>query len=669
MSRLAFEEGMKIRIDESLYIIDALQKNSLSNSIYFSPLDDTKKKIPNSPVKVLSHSELTRKLINNEACVFDSNIHHPTVNLFLSNEQIKNQEMWCDFAEEHIKRHAKHLMSDANIDESRSLFNWDKYNSTHFSRSTCQAKVKAYIESNKNPRVLINYGAASRKGTTRFTEETEDVIFDYFTDYYFVRSDKTAKSVNKIADLIRCKIIELNKKEPERYPKTPSKASIYRRLNGLEAEMSINKTLSKQQQKHLRYELGREYIGVSPMERVEMDAVYINLGINNESGSYLGTLVAMFAIDTYSRCIVGYSIHVGVKASESEDLAIECVKNIMAPKENLNWICSGIPIKLITDATTAAIGSEYRAMLVNLGVMPITTVSNSPWQKPFIESFFRTLRREFLAQLPGYLGSKTRVNNSHLEQTETAKLHAVLTLQEFEVELQKFITETYHQSGHGGLNQRAPIDVWSSKVNENPLLICKPSPEYIPGSFRAWVSKNHTLYANGSIKLKNEKYVSPELKDLSLSGVEKVDCFYSDIDTSSIVVKVERQFFIVPIRPQNYHDGAGSQQAELDAARKSQFNECEPSVRKHYEYDTAKRTKMGLQDFKKAKAAQAEENELDTGKKAHKRKKYDNTKSIDISADNAHEKILNAVNCTLDSDVNSEIDIGDGDEFPIGEEL
>jgi len=60
---------------------------------------------------------------------------------------------------------------------------------------------------------------------------------------------------------------------------------------------------------------------------------------------------------------------------------------------------------------------------------------------------------------------------------------------------------------------------------------------------------------------------------------------------------------------------------------------------------------------------------LDTGKKAHKRKKYDNTKSIDISADNAHEKILNAVNCTLDSDVNSEIDIGDGDEFPIGEEL
>ncbi|MBH0074771.1 transposase family protein [Pseudoalteromonas sp. SWYJ118] len=665
MASMNLNEGMKFRIDESLYVIDALQHSSLSNSIFLSPLDETQTKIACANVKVLTRSELMKKLINNEASFYDSNTYQSTVESLLSDEQIKNQEMWHNFVEEHITRHSKNLTKVDNIDESRMLFDWNKYGSSYFCRSTCQAKVKAYIDSNRNPRKLINLGAVSRKGKARFTQDTEDLINDFFTDNYLIRSDRTAKSVNKIADLIRSKVTQLNKVKPDKYPKVPSKASIYRRLKDLEAELIINKTLSKQQNKLLRYKLGREFIGENPFERIEMDAIYINLGINNESGAYLGTLVVMVAIDTCTRCIVGYSVSVGKKVSESADLAIECLKSIIARKENIYWPCHGVPVKLITDATTAAIGNAYKIMALELGVTPIITVSGSPWKKPFIESFFRTLRREFLAKLPGYLGSKTRVNNTHLEQGETAESHAVMTLQEFDEELQKFITGTYHKSGHGGLNQRSPIDFWHKKVSKNPLLICEPNPQFTPDKFRGGVSMNHTLYKNGSIKLKNEQYASSELKELSVSGVEKVDCFYSNIDTSSIVVKANEAIFVVPIRAGNPHIEAGTQQAELDTARINQFSESDVSPRQHYTYQSGKKTKEGLQSFKKVKAKKAEKKEQATGRKQPKRTKVDNGKSIKMNSSKTHEQIMNAINSVEIDDT----EIPAMPEFNVGVEL
>ena len=656
-------EGMKLRVDEHFYVVDAVQQNSLNKSIFLSPLDAAQKKIVGANVKVVTHQELMRKIKNNEASFYDQSTSHLTGVSLLSDKQIKDQEMWHSFVEEHLARHSKNYTSNTNIDESRMLFDWNKFNSKCFSKSTCQSKVKAYLDSNKDPRKLINYDAAScNKGKKRFTQETEDIIYDFFMDYYLVRSDKTAKSTNKISDLICIKVEQLNKEDPAKYPRVPSKSSIYRRLADIEAEMLINRTISKQKQKGLRYKLGREYIAEKPLERVEMDAVYINLGINSETGAYLGTLAVMFAIDTCTRCIVGYSIKVGKKVSESSDLAIECLKNIVMPKENIDWPCNGIPTKLYSDATTATIGSGYKIMAIVLGIMPMVTVSYSPWSKPFIESFFRTLRREFLSRLPGYLGSKTRVNNAHLEQGETAELHAAMTLQEFEEELQKFITQTYHTSGHGGLNQRAPIDVWQKKVSENPLLVCEPSPEFIPDRFRGGVSMNHTLYKNGSIKLKNEQYANSELKELSMSGVEKVDCFYSDIDTKNIVVRANKTLVVVPIRAKNHHDEVGIQQVELDVARIGKFNDICSSPRKHYSYKEGTR---GLKNFKKMKANQAENKEHETGRKKPNKLKFDNTKSIDMNDSNAREQIMNALKAAeADEPKNSTMP-----EFKVGDEL
>ncbi|MBN4057703.1 DDE-type integrase/transposase/recombinase [Pseudoalteromonas shioyasakiensis] len=658
------KQGTKFRMDNSSYIVRSIAQEHFDNMIFYSLLDDDSQKMSNARIECMTQSELHKKLINSEALLYERASDIPMQQLLTEN-QLNQMSMWQAFFDLHFEKHSKNFTAKHNVDESIAAFGWQSYNSRKYSRSTCQAKIKAYRDSGCDIRSSIGHGHHAKKSSKRMTAATEDLIYGYFCDYYLVRSDATAKSVHAIADMLRAKIRELSKSKPACYPVIPCVDTIYRRFHESLALLTTQKTLSKAEAKKLRYKLGREFVPEDPLERVEMDAVYINQGLNNDASKYLGTIVMMIAIDTCTRCPLGYSIHVGKNASESADLAIECLKSVVTPKDNPLWPAYGIPSKIITDATTATKGNMYKSLALQLGSNPIVTRSGEGQSKPFIESFFRTLRREFLSKLPGYLGSKTRINNSHLEATEDAELHASMTLEEFVAAFEDYITNTYMKSAHSGLKNRAPLDVWMNAISKNPLLQTVPENAEL-SEFRGCYRAKCKLYGNGSIKLKNEQYVSDELKALSLSDVKSVECFYSDIDTSSVVVKHQNDTFIVPLREMNHHTDVGVQQAELDAARNAQFSECDVVERKHYEYKYG--SKLGLPNFKKAKQKQAEKREIETGRKQAARTKYNNDKAIDVDSIDAREQILNSLNAQVA--VEEDIDTGATfDDFEPGGEL
>jgi len=664
MSRV-IKIGAKFQMDNSSYIVRSIAQEHFDNTIFYSLFDDDSQKMNNARVECMTQSEFHKKLIDSEALLYERASDIPMQQLLTEN-QLNQMELWQAFFDMHFAKHSKDFTAKHNVDETIEVFDWPGYNSKKYSRSLCQAKIKAYRDSGNDIRSVIGYGYHEKKNSKRLTAATEDLIYEYFCDYYLVRSDATSKSVHAIADMLRAKIRELSKSKPACYPVIPCVDTIYRRFRETLALLTTQKTLSKAEAKKLRYKLGREFVPEDPLERVEMDAVYINLGLNNDASKYLGTIVMMIAIDTCTRCPLGYSIHVGKNASESADLAIECLKSVVTPKDNPLWPTYGIPVKIITDATTATKGNLYKSLALQLGANSITARTGEGQSKPFIESFFRTLRREFLSKLPGYLGSKTRINNSHLEATEDAELHASMTLEEFVAAFEDYITNTYMKSAHSGLKNRAPLDVWMNAISKNPLLQTVPATVTELSEFRGCYRAKCTLYGNGSIKLKNEQYVSDELKALSLSGVKSVECFYSDIDTSSVVVKHQNDTFIVPIREMNHHDDAGVQQAELDVARNAQFSECDVVERKHYEYKTG--SKLGLPNFKKAKQKQAEKRERDTGRKQPARTKYNNDKAIDVDSIDAREQILRSLNAQVV--VEEDIDTGATfDDFEPGGEL
>ncbi|MDI4670741.1 DDE-type integrase/transposase/recombinase [Pseudoalteromonas shioyasakiensis] len=658
------KQGTKFRMDNSSYLVRSVAREHLDNMIFYSLFDDDSQKVNNARVECMTQPELYKKIIENEAVIYERASDIPMQQLLTEN-QLNQMSMWQAFFDLHFEKHYKNFTAKHNVDETIEAFNWSSYNSRKYSRSSCQAKIKVYRDSGGDIRSVIGFGYHEKKNSKRLTAATEDLIYEYFCDYYLVRSDATAKSVHAIADMLRAKIRELSKSKPACYPIIPCVDTIYRRFRETLALLTTQKTLSKAEAKKLRYKLGREFVPEDPLERVEMDAVYINQGLNNDANKFLGTIVMMIAIDTCTRCPLGYSIRVGKNASESADLAVECLKSVVTPKDNPLWPCFGVPVKLVNDATTATKGNIFKSLALQLGANSITTRSGEGQSKPFIESFFRTLRREFLSKLPGYLGSKTRVNNSHLEATEDAELHASMTLEEFVAAFEDYITNVYMQSAHSGLKNRAPVDVWMNAISKNPLLQTVPENAEL-SEFRGCYRAKCKLYGNGSIKLKNEQYVSDELKALGLAGVESVECFYSDIDTSSVVVKHQNDTFIVPIREMNHHDDAGVQQAELDAARNAQFSECDVVERKHYEYKSG--SKRGLPNFKKAKQKQAEKREIETGRKQPARTKYNNDKAIDVDSVDAREQILRSLNAQVA--VDEDFDTGATfDDFEPGGEL
>ncbi|MCQ8878788.1 DDE-type integrase/transposase/recombinase [Pseudoalteromonas shioyasakiensis] len=665
-------QGAKFKMSETSYVVRSIAQEQLGNTIFYSRFDDENQTVDKADVNSISQSELVDKLVNSEALLYE-NTSEILTNKLLTENQLVALDMWSDFVVLHLEIHPKNFTSNNNVDETRQVFKWEEYKSKVYSRSTCQAKIKAYLDSQGDIRSLINRGYHESKNTSRLTAETDDEIYDCFCNHYFVRSDETAKSVNEIASLIRTKLSKLHKEEPALYPVIPSVDTIYRRFNAMKSQFVNEKNLSKAEVKNQRYQLGRQYVAENPLERVEMDAIYINLGVRTKSGkcpktgeklgTYLGTIVMMVAIDTCTRNILGYSIDVGKKVSESADLAVECLKSVITPKANPQWVASGIPVAIYTDATTATKGNAYKRFALNMGIKPIVVRAGEPQSKPFIESFFNTLRRECLKKLPGYIGSKTRINNRHLEPTETAELHSSMTRKEFIDEFERFICDFYMDSAHGGLNDRTPNAVWKSKISKQPWLQTFPHENKGLSEFRGCYRHSLTLYGNGSIKLNNEQYVSSELKELSASGVKTVECFYSKIDTRSVVVKHENDTFIVPLREMNHHEGAGFQQAELDTARKTQYGDDPKGERLHYETEGGKNN--GLGNFKKAKAKEAEKKELETGRKQPTNSKVDNTKVIDVNAPSAQELILASLNSSVEYD---DLSVSD-DEFHAGGEL
>ena len=287
--------------------------------------------------------------------------------------------------------------------------------------------------------------------------------------------------------------------------------------------------------------------------------------------------------------------------------------------------------KVVHDASTAIRGNLFKKTALDLGVYPVTVRSNEPWAKPFIERFFLTLRLEFLSEQPGYLGSKLFRGTRHLNLNDTLENHAQLTVSEFKRKFEEFITDYYHESGHGGLNYRSPNDVWNHEVNENGLIAKEPNLTSDIGSYRGIQVSDRALYEQGYIKLENEIYRDDALKKLHLLGVRSVTVQYSNIDAASVVIPVEHKAhqkslgrtIIIAERRETSYQSISSLRSSLNAARNGVNAHLEKKGKKRYPPG------KGITPLSKKKSEDAKNGNSTV----------DNTKSINMDAPDAKDQM------------------------------
>ena len=210
-----------------------------------------------------------------------------------------------------------------------------------------------------------------------------------------------------------------------------------------------------------------KYVLDFPLQRVEIDAVHLKVGLlDDETGEFLGTAIVYLAIDTYTRCIVGYSVSMGKKPSEISDAVIELIKHCVIPKiksafAKNNWPLTGIPFAFVGDAGKAFKCRVVTNLMAQLKCTHITTETKSPWRKGFIESFNKTLRSQYASNLPGY----TR-NNDENKTDQPIEEIATLTLGEFISTLEIYILDHYHQNPHKGLFLDTPANACEEALKE-----------------------------------------------------------------------------------------------------------------------------------------------------------------------------------------------------------
>ena len=257
------------------------------------------------------------------------------------------------------------------------------------------------------------------------------------------------------------------------------------------------------------------------LERIEVDRLALNLClIDDTTGEVLGKVALYIAIDCHSR----YPIAVTVEFGEAEKAigGVNLLRNIVIPaSERLSAF--GLPIRIVCDNGPGFNNEIFVKTTESLKSELTYAPSNQPYKKPFVESFNKTVRSEFLESaelkignkivhgVPGYKGKRYEGKKSNLNPSdETLKQAAEMTVDSFVQNLHDFLVHYVNQP-HNELNGQTPQQVWDASCREYPLVPCHY--EHLKTCFHTFPGET-TLNATGKFRFNKQDFFGDEVQNL-----------------------------------------------------------------------------------------------------------------------------------------------------------
>ena len=649
VANLKFHKGQVFRRQDNYFYIEAVEQKQPHDILFCCHFDIANKKpVISGIAERVNSNELSHSIYHSDAQLIDlSSALQETIS---PTEQQQTQiNMWLVFIHKLLSVSGGRLSRAVkDIEAAKRKVTWSDHNYQIPSNSTCQMRVKEYDESQNDPRALCPKGYHAMEGASRLSPLTEDLILIFIVDEYLVIKSKEKTNILQIYRNFASEWKSLNKAQPTLYPTLPCKQTFYKRIQSQDRFLVATKRLNKKEKTKLIKQRNTSFIVDRILERVELDAIHIGMGIITENANtrlpkrtYRGRIVLMMAIDVYSRAIIGYSCHIAPKPGESTDLALECFKTIIMPKAHANWPMYGKPQALVTDATTSSTGNVFPSVVQSVGTNYVTNPRGEPWKKPFIERFFSTLRTDFLSQFDTYLGSKQYKNHDHLNNNDSVEANVMdhkskhcFTEAEFVEHLEDYIVNYYHNNPHRGLLGKTPLEVWNESNSESSLHHVTLPSDHPALKKLGLRSSNKTIHPDGYVRFKNETYASPELKKAYGGGIDKIDIYYSRVNASYISFE-NKGWHIAGLCKTNYTPSDSLQRSALEDARKG--------------YGADNSTATERKNFKANSSKAAKSSQKVAKVKAPIRK---TSKAIDTDLEDAKQQLVNAEEHTMQDGVN-----------------
>lgn len=321
----------------------------------------------------------------------------------------------------------------------------------------------------------------------------------------------------------------------------PSQSTVRRMIDKLEMGEVILKRQGKAAYKEYMRATSKKIKADHIMERVEMDAMHLILGVVDDDGRFLGYVTIYFAIDFKSRAVVGWHIEVKQKLrGERTSGVINCFKNTLdasMPVGVKNQFGIGGLIDCVhLDHGTAYTNKEVRKLCKALNISIRFTGTKNGWGKPVAEAFVKFLRNRFGRDIKGY----RHKDDVRLGDTEHAKHENCVNINEFKKAVEYFIHFEYHQKRHEGLKFEKPAEIWDKLYTK-----CPPSlPDDLDRHLFMRELTSRKLHGVRGITLDKQTFQSKTLKNVfcELDTFKNkgesipVDVRFNEDDASEIVV-------------------------------------------------------------------------------------------------------------------------------------
>jgi putative transposase len=272
-----------------------------------------------------------------------------------------------------------------------------------------------------------------------------------------------------------------------------------------------------------------------PLERAEIDHTRLDLmAVDEISGLPLGRPYLTICIDVCTRCILG--LYVGFEPASFLTVGY-CLKDALRPKTNLSeeypeirhsWEAHGVMTTLVVDNGAEFHSEALESACYTLGIDIEYCTRKSPWLKPHVERYFRSMNEGITHRTPG-----TTFSNIFDKDEYDPEKHAIVTLKTLRTILRKWVVDYYHQRTHSSL-QTSPAAKWAASISPEDIPV-PADPEALDAIIGRPESR---VLTHAGLKVDGLRYGSTELNGIRRTFGPKltVDVSVDESDLGSVVV-------------------------------------------------------------------------------------------------------------------------------------
>lgn len=269
-----------------------------------------------------------------------------------------------------------------------------------------------------------------------------------------------------VVEAVKLKVKRANANaEAEQQIKAPSRATIYRWLAGLHADLVARARLGADAgEREFRVAMKRFKVS-RILERIEIDHTPLDLIVIDKLTKLpLGRPWLTLAVDRYSRMIMGF--YISFHAPSSFTL-LQCLKRAIMPKDEWLarfpdikgiWPAYGLPELIASDNGMDLHADAYELACLEMGIEALFCPAKLPYLKGAIERLFRTFNTGLIHGLPGTVFSNVDQRGDYPSEDLAA-----IDMETLTHVLTKWVVEVYHLRRHRGLNM-PPLAAWQESA-------------------------------------------------------------------------------------------------------------------------------------------------------------------------------------------------------------